>query len=330
LAARCGLVCESWGSMDDFGRYLISVQERDIDLLLMEEFHISDEFVSWFCTQLGFGAVRAAGAWHSVSDAHGETDLLLRVVEDGRRIGILIENKIGAAEQHLQSERYQLRGLKDREAGKFDRYVTAICAPERYLSALSADSAYHCRVSYESIADYFEMIGDRRAAWRRDVLREAIEHGRRGYVMTINEVNTAFQQAFYLHLRSHYPQLKMVEPGNKGSKSNWIIMKGHLFPRGVQLHYKIDQSLVQLGFNGRNIDELLPRKAELPEDVMLMQSGRTASLAIAVPRVVMSEGFDAQLLAIEIALTAAVRLTDFANFLQDSTAIEAQSSSSLN
>lgn len=303
--------------MDGFGRYLISVQERDIDLLLMEEFHVSDNFVSWFCTQLGFGAVRAAGAWHSVSDAHGETDLLLRVVEDGRHVGVLIENKIGAPEQHLQAERYHLRGLKNRDAGKFDRYVTAICAPERYLSALSAESSYHSRVSYESIARYFELIGDRRANWRRDILREAIEHGRRGYVMTVNEVNTAFQQAFYLHLRSYYPQLKMAEPGNKGSKSNWIIMKGHLFPKGVQLHYKIDQSLVQLGFNRRSIDDLLPRRAELPEDVMIMQSGQTASLSVAVPRVVMSEGFDAQLPAIEKALAATVKLAAFASLFQE-------------
>lgn len=303
--------------MNDFGRYLISVQERDIDLLLMEEFHVSEEFVSWFCGQLGLGRVRPAGAWHSVSDAHGETDLLLCVVEDGRRVGILIENKIGAPEQHLQAERYHLRGLKSREAGRFDHYVTAICAPERYLSALSVDSSYQCQISYESIAGYFDLIGDRRATWRRDILREAIEHGRRGYVMTVSEVNTAFQQAFYLHLRSHYPQLKMAEPGNKGSKSNWIIMKGHLFPKGVQLHYKIDQSLVQIGFSGRNIDELLPRKAELPEDVMIMQSGRTASLAVAVPRVIMSGGFDAQLPAIEEALAAAVRLTAYSNFLQD-------------
>ena len=37
----------------DFGRYLASVTERDIDLLLLEEFHVSNDFVGWFCSELG-------------------------------------------------------------------------------------------------------------------------------------------------------------------------------------------------------------------------------------------------------------------------------------
>ena len=52
-------------SDEGFGRYLASVAERDIDLLLMEEFHISDDFVTWFCDQLGLNGVTPAGAWHT-------------------------------------------------------------------------------------------------------------------------------------------------------------------------------------------------------------------------------------------------------------------------
>jgi hypothetical protein len=77
----------------DFGRHLASVTERDIDLLLMEEFHVSDDFVAWFCGELGLRGVSSAGAWHSLSDADGESDLLLRVLKEGRRIGILIETR---------------------------------------------------------------------------------------------------------------------------------------------------------------------------------------------------------------------------------------------
>ncbi len=36
-------------------------RERDVDLLLMEEFHASDAFVSWFCAKLGLPEVR--GDW---------------------------------------------------------------------------------------------------------------------------------------------------------------------------------------------------------------------------------------------------------------------------
>ncbi len=301
----------------NFGRYLVRVHERDIDLLLMEEFHVSDTFVDWFCAQVGLEAVSDAAAWHSVSDSYGETDLLLRVTVEGQRVGILVENKIGAPEQHQQAERYHVRGAKNRDAGKFDRYLTVMCAPSRYLAALATGGGYQFQVPYEAIASYFEAGGDRRAIWRRDVLMEAIEHGRRGYVMTVNEANTAFQRAFYLHLRSRYPQLNMAEPGNKGSKSNWIIMKGHAFPKRVQLHYKIDQDVVQLGFTGRHIDELLARRNELPADMHIMQLGGTASLSIAVPRVVMAAGFDAQIAEVEVAIDAALRLLPYAGMLPD-------------
>jgi hypothetical protein len=108
---------EHSGLGSDFGRYLATVVERDIDLLLMEEFHLSEDFVCWFCGKIGFDAVTFAGAWHSVSDTDGQTDLLLRVLREERRVGVLIENKVGAPEQDLQGERYHLRGIRSREAG---------------------------------------------------------------------------------------------------------------------------------------------------------------------------------------------------------------------
>lgn len=70
-----------------FDSALANIAERDIDLLLMEEFHVTDAFVEWFCGQFGLTDVTPDGAWHSVSDAGGETDLLLRVMVAGRRTG---------------------------------------------------------------------------------------------------------------------------------------------------------------------------------------------------------------------------------------------------
>ena len=163
----------------DFGRYLANVTERDIDLLLMEEFHISDDFVAWFCGELGLRDFSPDGAWHSLSDTDGESDLLLRVVKGRQRIGILIENKVGAPEQDLQAERYHLRGIRSREQGKLDDYVTVMCAPTCYLDALSPNSAYQHRVSYEQIAEWFSKQQGRRAAWRHQIMLEAIDQGRR-------------------------------------------------------------------------------------------------------------------------------------------------------
>jgi hypothetical protein len=292
----------------DFGRYLATVAERDIDLLLMEEFHVSDDFVAWFSGEVGIRDASPAGAWHSLSDTDGESDLLLRVLKDGRRIGILIENKISAPEQDHQAERYHLRGIKSREQGKLDDYVTVMCAPIRYLDGMSATSVYQHRVSYEKIAAWFGMQTGRRAVWRHHIMLEAIDQGRRGYTMAVNETNTAFHLSYWEYLQKRHPLIHMARPKSRGNKSNWIILKGHDFPKGVSMHHKLDQQVFELGFPGRSIEEVLAAKSDWPDDIVPVQKRGTASLAIRVPAVDMTLGLAAQLPAIDEALAAAYRL----------------------
>lgn len=302
-------------ALDDFGRFLSSVAERDIDLLLMEEFHVSAEFVAWFAGKFGLADGIPDGAWHSVSDTDGESDLILRVRCGSDRVGILIENKVGAPEQNEQAERYHLRGIRSKEAGRFERFVTVICAPERYLAGLSPQSVYQFRVSYESIAGWFAQYSDKRSQWRRHVLEEAIEQGRRGYTMAVNETNSRFHQDYWLHLIRHYPQLQMARPGNKGSKSNWIIMKGPAFPKGVKIHHKLDQRTVELGFERASIDDLLAAQAEWPETIRVMQKGKTASLVTDAPPIDLARPLNDQIEAVDGALRLALDLCAHANLL---------------
>ena len=75
------------------------VAERDIDLLLLEEFNANAEFASWFMS-VAFPKEKESeciGAWHSVNDPElGESDLI--VLYD-RGFAILIEKKIDAPVQ---------------------------------------------------------------------------------------------------------------------------------------------------------------------------------------------------------------------------------------
>jgi hypothetical protein len=305
----------TWAPYDPFGSYLASVAERDIDFLLMEEFHASDDFVAWLCAELHLDGVTAAGAWHSVSDADGESDLVLCVLQHGRRIGVLIENKVSAPEQNRQGERYHLRGRRLRDQGKLDDYRTVICAPDRYLCALSADSTYQHRVSYERIADWFSRQEGRRAKWRHRVISEAIDQGRRGYTMIVNETITRFHQEYWKYLQSRHPRIQMAPPKGRGSHSNWIILKGDDFPNGVSLSHKFDQQVMEIGFAERKIVDILAVKPEWPDDIAVVQKGKTASLAITVPAIDMNVGLESQLPAMEIALGAAYRLMPYASLL---------------
>ncbi|MBX3561345.1 MAG: PD-(D/E)XK nuclease family protein [Sphingomonas sp.] len=303
-------------SQSDFGSYLAVVYERDIDLLLMEEFHASEGFVAWFAGRLGIEDAKFDGAWHSVTDADGETDLLLRVKTREQRIGILIENKVSAPEQDRQSERYHLRATRAQEEKKFDAFVTSICAPEVYLNGLAEDRLYQGHISYESIADWFASRDGPRNEWRHRIMREAINQGRRGYTMIVNPAVTGFHQAFWEHVQRHYPAIAMRRPTSKGNKSNWILMKGRDFPSYAQLHFKMDQCVVELGFLNRQVSEILARKDDWPGDVIPVQKGKTAALAIRIPPVDRMASFASQAESIGEVFKALLKLLPHGRLLE--------------
>ena len=300
----------------DFGSYLASVYERDIDLLLMEEFHVSSEFVTWFAARAGVSSAVFDGAWHSVTDADGETDLLLRVLADKRRIGILIENKVAALEQDRQDERYHLRAARAQQERKFDSFVTCICAPQVYLTGLRAESVYQSEIPYESIADWFGALDGPRHAWRRRIMLEAIQQSRRGYTMIVNPAVSDFHLAFWEHIQRHHPAIIMRRPTPKGNKSNWIVMKGHDFPPRVQLHFKMDQSVVELGFAGRRVAEILAQKSVWPDQIRPVQKRGTAALAIRVPFVDRMKSLSSQREPLDEVLRALSTLLAYGRLLE--------------
>ena len=302
----------------DFGRYLASVTERDIDLLLLEEFHVSNDFVGWFCSELGLHNVTAAGAWHSLSDTDGESDLVLRVLQEGRRIGILIENKVSAPAQYRQAERYHLRGRRFVAEGKLDSYRTVICAPARYLNAVGPETVYQHRILYEQIEARFreQQAQGPRAIWRHYVMLAAIDQGRRGYTMAVNAAITKFHLAYWTYLRQRHPSIQMARPKNRGSKSTWIILKGINFPRGVKLHHKFDQQVMELGFEKHTVEEILAVKSDWPDDIHPVQKGETASLAIDIPAIDMTLDLDTQSAGVEQALESAYRLIQYASLFR--------------
>jgi hypothetical protein len=296
----------------DFGHYLVSVAERDIDLLLMEEFHASDAFVTWFCKRLNLPDVRGAGAWHSVSDSDGETDLLLRVEADGRRVAVFIENKISALEQHEQAQRYHIRAARDQQQGRCDAYVIAICAPERYLSGLNAHSSYQYQVSYEEIAAWFSQQPDRRSAWRRQVIEHAIEQARRGYQLVLHPAHTLFHVAYWEIVRSSYPDLVMKPVTGRGSRSTWVVLKGRNFPkRDVQIDHKLTDGIVRLSFFKHDLAELRELHIEWPEDVRLTELPKSVTADIVVARIDPEQPIENQREAVDQALQAAQRLAPF-------------------
>ena len=298
------------------GKHIKKLEERDIDLLLLEEFHVSGSLAIWFCSLAGVQDAVFEGAWHSVADADGESDIVLLVKTGGQRTALLIENKVDAHEQERQDERYRIRGRRLVRNGEADECGTVICAPRKYLDRLPSGSRYQHRVSYEEIAGWFEAAGGRRAAWRADIFRQAIEQQGSGYQMHVNEATTAFHQAYWQYLKQYHPRIQMRKPGDKGSGSNWIYMNSSTFPKGVRLIHKMDQHVIELGFDNGKVDDLLKAKSDWPEDIQPGQKGKMAVLGISVAPVDPYQELLPQRDAVETALKAAYRLIPYGWILE--------------
>ena len=129
-----------------------SVQERDIDLLLIEQLHVCRAFAEWFTTRLVLAGAVVETARHSVHREHGETDVLVIVKLENQEVAVMIEDKIGAPMQPDQCERYHLRGRTLCNEGAVDRYKTVLCAPGGYLAGVPKDQLWDYRVSLEELA----------------------------------------------------------------------------------------------------------------------------------------------------------------------------------
>ncbi len=153
-----------------------SVQERDIDLLLLERSMRSQAFVAWISEKAGIPEATLESCAHSVFKANGETDVLLYVRGTQGLVALMIENKIGAAMQPQQCQRYHERGQQLCDEGKVNKYVTLLCAPESYLLNVKESEACGNIVSLEQIATW---LNDHLASESRWQLQSLTQHVRR-------------------------------------------------------------------------------------------------------------------------------------------------------
>jgi hypothetical protein len=111
--------------------------ERDIDILLAEEFSVSPPFAAWFLKQTrGFKDIFAAvqDVYVSRSDTTGESDLVVVFETQGgeTRFALHIEDKIDAPVQAEQESRYRLRAEAEILRGDYSAYEVTLCSPEAY------------------------------------------------------------------------------------------------------------------------------------------------------------------------------------------------------
>jgi len=296
---------------------LEAIAERDIDLLLMEEFESGSGFLEWFIAVTArwpTDGLETLGAWHSVSNEHGESDVLVLAHDPGgKRLALLIENKVDAPPQLEQAQRYERRGALGVEAGVWQQFATCIVAPQRYLGAAANASGYQTRVSYEDIAEWMRgnLPPGRRTEFKRHLILAAIEQQRRGYSPKLDAVVTRFFTDYWELAESLFPELHFSHSGPRPSGSTWAELRPPALPKGRSIMHKVMEGFVDLQFAGlgERVDELIRLNPLLLRDgVNFVRATKSAALRIQVPPMDVREDFAARRESAMTALKAALKL----------------------
>ncbi len=292
------------------------VCERDIDLLLLEEFIASFEFLQWFIDQVTKSAVevkRLLDAQRSVTQSNGESDLeVLLQNANGHQVCVLIENKINAGLQPQQAERYQQRGENYLAQEKCANFYTVIVAPERYFGSDTNLKGFAAKVTYEQIRAWFsnQDMGDRRR-YKELLLESAIGKGITGYQPITDPVVTDFWRQYWELAREYAPELKMREPGAKPAGSNFIEFRQTGLPGDIVVVHKLPSGCVDLQFCGmaEQLSELKNRFGNnVDVDMSFTKAKKSGCIRLYVPSINVARDFVQQKNSILQGVNAARRL----------------------
>jgi hypothetical protein len=289
-----------------------TVQEMHVDFLLWEELSTNRSFLQEFLKHcIGHDDLTCLDdVRHSVSDLSGEADLIVRYRNgDGERIAVLIEDKIGAAFQPRQAERYAQRG----EAGipkEWDRFVTCLVAPSNYIEK---GHAFQKAVPLESIRTWIAISDNARADFRAGIVATAIDQSVRRGPKFVDETVTEFRMRYYEFLTQEAGELSMNKPGRAGPGETWFFLRHGNLPKGSSIVHKSTLGVVDLAFDRTDVGKMFGVTARLEHGMEIRQTGKSASIRLNVPSIESFESFDAKVGSVRAALTAAMRLAVFAN-----------------
>ncbi|MFC7135358.1 MULTISPECIES: PD-(D/E)XK nuclease family protein [Salinibaculum] len=158
-----------------------TIGEHEIDFSVAQLVETSDSFRCWFV----FQAVPAiecdeylGGAIHASYAGEGESDIEFGfLTETGDRHIVLVENKIDAAKQPDQIERYYNRGKFRVDRDDWDSYTVCLLAPERYVSK-EDETGFSSIIYYEDVLEQIENLSHDGAEFLQDVFEAALTKSR--------------------------------------------------------------------------------------------------------------------------------------------------------
>jgi len=271
--------------MQDLVVVLKKIYERDMDLLIIEEFLADRGFAQLFLDKLNlpsdYVVVKAA---HSLADADGESDITFILQYPDKRVALLIEDKIDAVTMPKQSERYCKRGAAGMSNGEYDEYFIMLVAPADYHREHANDNNadYDRRICYEELREYLSKQAHIRAAFKTEMIDCAIKEKKAGYQVQEVPAVTKFWIKLRRFCKENYPQLSMVgEEAPKGAAASWPEFRTSL--GAIKVIYKSQKGYVDLEFPkyGNNVADLHSKvKEKMADSMRIWKTGKSASVRI--------------------------------------------------
>ncbi len=231
---------------------ITGVCERDIDLLLVEEFATSPFFLSWFASKIGgIEAKELISVHRSVVQSNGESDLEVRYFDgSGQTCLILIENKVGASFHKDQAFRYQKRAENYLASGLITDCRTVLFAPAYYLNTTSSTSFFDSEISYEELVLWFKSQIPANAEYKIYLLGAAIEKSSKGYNLIEDGPVSSFWLNYWEVAQKEAPELLMKQPKGKPAGAGFVHFYPMELPKGIHIIHKLTFGVVDLEIAG--------------------------------------------------------------------------------
>lgn len=269
-----------------------SIQERDVDLILLEELSTDITFCEWLINKLKLPPLsRIDGAWRSISGyGLGETDLLFSYFSQKKRIYILIENKITASFQEQQYKRYEERKklyLRDKLC---DIAYSILIAPQLYCDNQN-DFEYF--ITYEEIIKRLEFTASKRNLFKSQLLKIGAEKLRRGYQPVNSTPVQKFWTSIWFLVAEKYTDFQMKKPGIVPLNSDWPKMQNENFTN-VTFLYKLTPGYTDATLKGYSDELKYKLKNELLSGASIVEHRSSFSIRIQSPKINKLESFESQ------------------------------------
>ena len=282
------------------------ILEKNMDLLFLEEFASSPDFLKLFLSKIHIESAKVIEVEQSkVHSEFGESDMTVIIEVNGKKHGLLIENKIDAIAMPEQYERYVIRGNVGIENGDYESFDVFIVAPEKYLNDNIEAHKYPNQIKYEDCADYFRKKSDTRSFYKLQQIEFAINKQKNSYQVIEHAAVTDFWGKYIAYQKEHYPHLWLsTSGGSKGSRASWPRYRVHI--KGMYMLHKSEFGFIDLTFPncGERTVELKSILEKHLGDltkigVSLHQTKKSAAMRVVVPVLNFKQPFEE--VAVEVA-----------------------------